>query len=195
MVVVSSQSRNCLSYPHKTTSAIYCFKKALFLIRAIKIRFGSMDPPPFPIPLTTHLPVFADNVLPSLLVHLGIIDLSNSSLSNLFPGAGSEESLRELLGPASTSTIPVPGAVREIPKEGPILTEPQAYTLRAAAIDACELITEAAHLLEVSPIGEGKDWISKLTQPDLDLWIWAVAKDRPEYRVLERFVDRDTVYF
>jgi len=175
---------------------IFCFKKALFLIHAITIRFGSMDPPPFPIPSTNHVPVFSDNVLPSLLVHLGVINLSrNSSLSNLFPGAGSEELLRELLGPIPTSSIPVTGTLKGIPNEGPILTEPQAYILRAAAIDACELIIEAAHSLEVAPLGEGKEWVSKLTLPDLNMWIWAVAKDRPDYRVLERFAARDTVYF
>ncbi|KIM45148.1 hypothetical protein M413DRAFT_66024 [Hebeloma cylindrosporum] len=175
---------------------IYCFKKALFLIHAITIRFGSIDPPPFPIPSTSHLPVFSDNVLPSLLVHLGVIDLSrSSSLSGLFPGAGSEAGLRGLLDPVPTSTTSVPGALKGVPKEGPIVTEAQAYILRAAAIDACELITELAHSLDFSSLGKGKEWISEMTLPDLDMWIWAVAKDRPEYRVLERFAARDTVYF
>ena len=166
------------------------------MIHAITIRFGSIDPPPFPIPSTRHLPVFSDNVLPSLLVHLGVIDLSrSSSLSRLFPGAGSEEGLRELLDPLPTSTTSGPGTLKEIPKEGPIVTETQAYILRAAAIDACELITEVAQSLDVSSLGKGKEWISELTLPSLDMWIWAVAKDRPDYRVLERFAARDTVYF
>lgn len=181
---------------HETTSAIYCFKKALFLIHAITIRFGSIDPPPFPIPSTSHVPVFSDNVLPSLLVHLGVIDLSrSSSLSRLFPDAGSEEGLRGLLDPVPMSTTSAPGVLKEVPKEGPIVTEAQAYILRAAAIDACELITEVAHSFDISSLGKGKEWISELTLPDLDMWIWAVAKDRPEYRVLERFAARDTVYF
>ncbi|KAM6502386.1 hypothetical protein JOM56_002363 [Amanita muscaria] len=60
---------------------IYVFKKALFLIHAITIRFGDMNPAPFPIPDTSDSPVFADNVLPTMLVHFGVIDLTSSGLS------------------------------------------------------------------------------------------------------------------
>ncbi|KAF8972935.1 hypothetical protein BDZ97DRAFT_1900797 [Flammula alnicola] len=178
---------------------IYCFKKALFLVHAITIRFGSISPPPFPIPSTSHVPVFSDNVLPSLLIHLGVIDLSASaSLSALFPGAGSEENLKSLLGPAPPSTTPPVRGSKSVPKEGPFLTADQSYILRAAAIDACELIVEVAQSLEPGSLVAGKehaDWISKITLPDLDMWIWAVAKDRSDYRALERFVARNTVYF
>ncbi|KDR75389.1 hypothetical protein GALMADRAFT_249435 [Galerina marginata CBS 339.88] len=178
---------------------IYCFKKALFLIHAINIRFGSISPPPFPIPSTTNIPVFADNVLPSLLVHLGVIDLSSTlSLSGLFPPYGSEMSLEHLLGSAPASTKAVSGVLKMVPEEGPFVTPSQSYILRAAAINACELIVKTAQSLDATALGDGGehlDWISKITLPSLDMWIWAVAKDRPDYRVLKRFVDRDTVYF
>ena len=127
------------------STAIYCFKKALFLIHAIKTRFGSLSPPPFPIPDTTHLPIFLDNVLPSLLVHLRVIDLSSSSLSSLFPNSvsKSEESFEVLL------RHPLPLSNTEHGKKqayeaGPVVTTDQSYALRASAIDACELIVEAA---------------------------------------------------
>jgi len=184
---------------------IYCFKKALFLIHAIRIRFGSMSPPPFPIPLTDGSPIFTDNVIPSLLVHFGVIDLSQApGLSGQFSDAGSEELLEKLLGPAppgitTNSTGPSPGEIpQKVPKGSIFLSNDQAFKLRAAAIDACEMIIEKARAY--APGGDGNDpevlaWIRNITLPDLDLWIWSVAKDRPDYRALERFAQRDTVFY
>ncbi|KAJ7502779.1 hypothetical protein B0H11DRAFT_1986295 [Mycena galericulata] len=167
---------------------IFCFKKALFLIHAISIRFGSAEPPPFPVPSTSHMPVFSDNVLPSLLIHLGVIDISRSpNLSLLFPHAGSSEQLAALLATAAPGT----GDAPTLPKDGPVLSTTQAYVLRAAAIDACELITAVAHTLHEPSL----EWLKDLQLPLLDMWLWAVAKDRTDYRQLERFVVRDTVYF
>ncbi|KAG5646276.1 hypothetical protein DXG03_003872 [Asterophora parasitica] len=174
---------------------IYCFKKALFLIHATVVRFAHISPPPFPTPSTAQSPVFTDNVLPSLLIHLGVIDLSASpNLSSLFPDAGSPESLERLLG---TFEGPENKQKKAVPKEGPILTTDQAYILRAAAIDACELIVEVARTLPAGslPHDGSLDWVKDIRLPDLDMWIWAVAKDRADYRQLERFVLKDTVFF
>lgn len=164
-------------------SAVYCFKKALFLIHAIHVRFGAATKTaPFAIPVTSQIPVFTDNVLPSLLIHLGVINLSKSpSLSHLFPDAASSSSLDSLLadlpadGPDSASN-----ARDGPPIEGPILTVSESYMLRAAAIHACELLVEK---------GNG------FTLPEMDMWLWSVAKDRPDYRKLPRFVLRETVFF
>ncbi|KNZ78802.1 hypothetical protein J132_09940 [Termitomyces sp. J132] len=170
---------------------IYCFKKALFLIHAIVIRFGPISPPPFPLPKTTQTPVFTDNVLPSMLIHLGVIDLSTSELASLFPDAGSVEKLEPLLGTYSGSE----SLAEVVPQEGPNVTTNQAYVLRAAAVDACELMVEAAHSFETLPDDGSLDWLKELTLPQLDMWIWAVAKDRPDYRRLERFTLKNTVFF
>ncbi|KAG6866612.1 hypothetical protein C0991_000722 [Blastosporella zonata] len=160
--------------------------------RVVDNAFGSRSPPPFPVPNTSCSPIFTDNVVPSMLVHLGVIDLSNSpGLSSLFPGAGSVESLKPLLavysGPESVPKV--------VPQEGPNLTVEQAYTLRAAAIDACELMAEAARSISTLPDDGSLDWVKELSLPDLDMWLWAVAKDRPDYRQLERFVLKDTIFF
>lgn len=166
--------------------AIYCFKKALFLIHAIRIRFGSISPPPFPIPCTAGSPVFADNVLPSMLIHLGVIDLSGSpSLSSLFPGAGADDKLKTLLD------VPDPNLKAVTLREGPVLTMEQAYILRAAAIDACQVIVESAHKLD----DESLEWIKGIRLPELGMWIWGVAKARVDYKELERFVLRETAFF
>ena len=53
-------------------AVVYIFKKALFLLNAISLRFSPSSPPSdpplevtFPIPDIRDLPIFADNVIPS----------------------------------------------------------------------------------------------------------------------------------
>jgi len=173
---------------------IYCFKKALFLIHAITIRFGSSSPPPFPIPDTSHVPVFTDNVLPSLLIHLGVIDLSSAlhGLESKFLNAHSPDTLSPLLGEASLNTDK--DAPQTPPREGPVLTIDQSYILRAAAIDACEKIIAIARSSDIK-LAEDVQWIKDITLPQLDTWLWSVAKDRTDYRRLGRFVLKNTVFF
>ncbi|KAI0633658.1 hypothetical protein C8Q77DRAFT_1217987 [Trametes polyzona] len=178
---------------------VYCFKKALLTLHAIALRFGKSESSSVPVPRTAHLPIFSDNVIPSLLVHLGVIDLSHADASlglpQLFPDAQDPARLEALL----SATDPVDPAAakknKEVPKEGPLLTVEQAYVLRAAAIDACELIVEQAKTLDTSGVEGDFSWLKDITLPELDAWIWAVAKDRPDYRKLERFALRNTPYF
>jgi len=180
-------------------TAVYCFKKALFLIHAIRIRFGSISPPPFPIPSTQDSPIFADNVIPSMLIHLGVLDLSHApGLNTLFPGANSEKSLQSLLGPAPKARVDQQITLHTTIKEGPSLSNAQAFKLRAAAIDACEMIVSQARSLSVSEPEEKQElpaWIREITLQDLDMWLWSIAKDRPDYRALERYAQRDTVFY
>jgi hypothetical protein len=174
---------------------IYCFKKALFLIHVVVDRFASNSPPPFPIPDMSRVPVFTDNVLPSMLIHLGVIDLSSAPLvSSIFPSAGSPEKLHALLAEASPQTD-TDTASKLTPTEGPILTAQQSYILRAAAINACELIVGSARSLDKATLAPDLEWIPDITLLQLDMWLWSVAKDRLDYRTLKRFVLRDTVFF
>jgi hypothetical protein len=200
--------------------AIYCFKKALFLVNAIATRFGARDPSPFPVPQTSHLPVFADNVLPSILIHMGIVDLSTAApaLANLFQvggGRGSGDAAVAaaatgaanhdpahtpalLLAAAPEPTAP-PARIGTVPVDGPTPTPAQAYVLRAAAIDACERIVARAHAMGSDGASSGQQrappWLKDVTLPDLDIWLWAVAKDRADYRALPRFALRNTPFF
>lgn len=133
--------------------------------------------------------------MPSILVHLGVIDLSKSTahgLHTIFAGAVDEAKLNSLLNlPESSETKPK----NVHPMEGPVLTEEQSYILRAAALDACERIIQVARTLDEDGLHMDQKWIRNITLPELDLWLWAVAKDRTDYRELERFVERDTVFF
>lgn len=127
-----------------------------------------------------------------------MIDLTTADaalgLPQLFPDAQNPERLEALLAAAQPEETVV-AKVKSVPKEGPLLTVEQAYVLRAAAIDACELIVQYAKTLDVSGEAEDLSWMKGITLPELDAWIWAVAKDRPDYRKLERFALRNTAYF
>lgn len=136
--------------------------------------------------------MFSDNVLPSILVHLGVIDLSSAThdLSHIFPSDADTLALLLASGEAHRKVDVVAALPKQPPKDGPVLNTEQAYILRAAAIDACEQIVEVAKSLEGAP-----DWVHSMALPDLDMWIWAVAKDRRDYRQLGRFVLRNTIMF
>ncbi|GJE95926.1 hypothetical protein PsYK624_121180 [Phanerochaete sordida] len=182
---------------------VYCFKKAMLTLHAIALRYKDSPSAAVPVPRTDNLPIFSDNVIPSMLVHLGVIDLSTSTpsmgLREIFPSAGNQEALALLLGAAPTPAEATKGAKKQPPKEGPVLTTEQAFALRAAAVDACELIVQYAHGLSDEELrtenGQELGWMRAITLPELDAWIWAVAKDRADYRGLERFALRNTTYF
>ncbi|KIJ39849.1 hypothetical protein M422DRAFT_32453 [Sphaerobolus stellatus SS14] len=170
---------------------IYVFKKALFLLHGIQQRLG-LGSSGIPALDASNLPIFADNVIPSILVHLGVIDLSNAKLPSVPPSFKAQSNLDTLLDVAPKLSPEELKKLKNLkPKEGPILTVDDSYVLRAAAIDACEIILEEAHKIEAEEFA----WLKKLTLPQLDAWLWAGAKDRPDYRELERFVFRDTNFF
>lgn len=175
----------------------------MLTLHAVALRYKDSHSASVPIPRTDNLPIFSDNVIPSMLVHLGVIDLSTSTpslgLQNVFPSAGKKETLDLLLGATLSRPDKPKGDKKAPPKEGPILTTEQAFTLRAAAVDACELIVQYARNLSDGELRtvDGKElkWLRTITLPELDAWVWAVAKDRADYRDLERFALRNTTYF
>ncbi|KAH9929630.1 uncharacterized protein BXZ73DRAFT_102154 [Epithele typhae] len=185
---------------------VYCFKKALLTLHAVALRFGPAGKTPtraVPAPDTTRLPIFSDNVIPSLLVHLGVLDLSAADpalgLPALFPHARDPAVLAPLLA-ASPAPAPaevlaqMPAKAKEPPKEGPRVTQAQAFALRGAAIDVCERLVAHGRTLAAGADPE-LAWLGELMPPELDAWLWAVAKDRPDYRRLERFALTGTAYF
>ena len=111
-------------------------------------------------------------------------------MSTIFPADAHRLASLLSSGESHRSKDVVAALPKEPPKDGPILTQEQSYILRAAAIDACEQIVEVARSLEGVP-----EWVNSITLPELDMWIWAVAKDRRDYRQLGRFVLRNTVMF
>ena len=155
------------------------------MIHLVNLRF-SASPHDFVVPDTSRLPVFSDNVVPSILVHLGIIDLSSATLEldNLFPDVDADA----LLQPVASAE-----SAKGVPEEGPALTPEQSYALRAAAIHACEVVVKTARSLAIAD--QNLLWVNSITLPELDGWLWAGAKDRADYRRLGRFSLTNTEYF
>jgi len=156
------------------------------MIHLVNLRFSS-SPHDFVVPDTSQLPVFSDNVLPSMLVHLGIIDLSSATLGldKLFLDVDADA----LLQPAASAEE----TTKSVPKEGPVLRSEQSYALRAAAIYACEVIVSTARGLPITD--RNLLWVNSMTLPELDGWLWAGAKDRVDYRRLGRFSLINTEFF
>lgn len=138
------------------------------------------------------------------MVHLGVIDLTTSTptlgLTKIFPNAKNPDLLAKLLAEpipessdGNSSASKITKKLKVAPEEGPELFVEQAFALRAAAIDACELIVQRAR--ELGAEGGDRGWYSEITLPELDAWLWAGGKDRMDYRKLERFVLKRTSYF
>jgi hypothetical protein len=158
--------------------AIYVFKKALFLLHALVLRFGQgRADAEIPLPDTSDLPVFSDNVIPSMLVHFGILDLQAANIPNLRTAFGRltvSENLRTIATEINKPDTDV--------NEGPMLSMEEAYVLRSAGIDACDMIVRKAKgLVEMDPR------IQAVTPPGLDGWLWSVAKEGRLRTDLARF--------
>ena len=156
------------------------------MIHLVNLRFSS-SPHDFVVPDTSQLPVFSDNVVPSILVHLGIVDLSSATLGldKLFLDVDADA----LLQPTASAEKTAEG----VPKEGPVLKSEQSYALRAAAIYACEMVVSTARSLVITD--QNLLWVNSITLPELDAWLWAGAKDRMDYRRLGRFSLTNTEFF
>ncbi|KZP01502.1 hypothetical protein CALVIDRAFT_559316 [Calocera viscosa TUFC12733] len=168
---------------------VYILKKSLFLLHSLHLRFASRSPPPFPIPSTGDLPAFADNVLPSMLVRLGVIPLSEAA----------DPGLRTAFGPVDDRLLEMPlaeeqgngkDAPSQLPTPGPTLSPEQVTTLRAAAITALDDLASRARERGIN-LGEGG-----ITAVGLDGWLWTSAKRRGDWRRVGRFVQgQPGVYF
>ncbi|BGO95574.1 hypothetical protein NBRC10512_007831 [Rhodotorula toruloides] len=147
---------------------VFILKKALWLVTVISLAFRTreLSDVPFKVPDISSFPVFADNVLPTLLVHHGILDLS----------ASSDPALRSLsLSTPSSLTLSSASATR----------------LRAASIVACSAIVSRAHELATQL---GKEWLASWTEQELDGWLWSEGK-RADLREVERIAEKGTVYY
>ncbi|KAI5481262.1 DUF2419 family protein [Pseudohyphozyma bogoriensis] len=156
---------------------VYLFKKAFFLLNAIAERFASPSTSaiagdneeedaarifPFPVPDVSGFPIFADNVIPTMLLHLNILTLPPSSAIS-YPFTPSRS-----------------------------LSSSDAYRLRAAAVNACSSIVARARELALEP---GREWLSGVTETDVDAWLWGKVGKTEEGRKVERFAEKGTAYY
>ncbi|CAB4411915.1 unnamed protein product [Rhizophagus irregularis] len=134
---------------------VYIFKKAQLLAANLYRHFHSnvnSQTTNFDFSDISDLTLCADNVIPTMLNHFNVINLT-SSLKKYFD-------------------------------DGKEITNIQdASRLRAAAVDACEIIVSRAKEL-------GRNEINLM---DLNEYIWRLGKEE-NYRKLERFAFRNTVF-
>jgi hypothetical protein len=123
------------------TQPVYLYKKAFFLLEAFARRLSSAG-----APSTASLPMFVDNVLPTVLVHARVLDLSNASPALRKWGADPDAKGEEKNQP------------------GPQLRKEDAYAVRAAALDAGTQMVKRAKELATE---EGREWMAKMTEADL----------------------------
>ncbi|BGP32088.1 hypothetical protein JCM10296v2_003867 [Rhodotorula toruloides] len=147
---------------------VFIVKKALWLVTVVSLAFRTREPSevPFKVPDISGFPVFADNVLPTLLIQLGILDLS----------ASSDAALRSLSLSDSASLF---------------LSSASATRLRAASVVACSAIVQRAHEFAT---GTGKEWLASWTEQELDGWLWNEGK-RADRREVERISEKGSVYY
>ncbi|PKY46280.1 hypothetical protein RhiirA4_434939 [Rhizophagus irregularis] len=135
--------------------SVYIFKKAQLLAANLYRHFHSnvnSQTTNFDFSDISDLTLCADNVIPTMLNHFNVINLT-SSLKKYFD-------------------------------DGKEITNIQdASRLRAAAVDACEIIVSRAKEL-------GRNEINLM---DLNEYIWRLGKEE-NYRKLERFAFRNTVF-
>lgn len=135
-----------------------------------------------------------------MLVHFGVLELGAAKLPGLRTAFGrlmvaenletvvgkpegekgrEQEQEREERDPSSTRT----GGW----EEGPVLSKEEAYVLRAAAVDGCETIVQTARRLQLEGVGGKEGAFASVTLPELDGWLWSVAKQGRLRRSLRRF--------
>ncbi|GAA5893153.1 hypothetical protein JCM6882_003899 [Rhodosporidiobolus microsporus] len=175
----------------KDGQPVYLFKKALWLLTVVALRFEKAgeegEKPTFPLPKVkeANLPVFADNVLPSLLIHHSILTLSSSTdpaLSSLSLSAPSTTTSSSSSSSSSSSHSP------------PLLPRPSATRLRAAAVTACAAIVSRAHELAAEGGGEEKKWLKEWTEQRLDAYLWGLGK-KEEGKEVARIAETGTVFY
>ncbi|KAH6914105.1 hypothetical protein BKA70DRAFT_1260467 [Coprinopsis sp. MPI-PUGE-AT-0042] len=160
---------------------IYIYSKAIYLLVTIHARFASISPPPFPVPQIADLPAASTCLEPSLLVHLGVIDLSQSSkLPGLWP---SPQSMVDILEGSSRARPSEQGQQ----EEGPEGTAEQAYILRAAGILAIDTMVKV-----IKEMDTGKQGVTPYKMLG---WLQGTLKEYAGHTGMKALVYRDTNQF
>jgi hypothetical protein len=140
---------------------VYIFKKAFFCIFAIyqRLQLRAASDPSTPIPRLPNpevLPMFVDNVLPTMCLHLSLVDATESTVPALKSWAAEDAAYKNAQQGAEAST-------GKSVKEGPRLSAEEAYIVRAAALDAGRVARERA--VELSS-RQGLGWLREMTEAD-----------------------------
>jgi hypothetical protein len=149
---------------------VYLFKKIQLLTSDLHLRFSKSNPELFSFYDFDELPIFSDNVVPTILNHLNIIPLSVDLDSTLRQKHLVEGLLEDM-------------------RTGRETTMERSYTFRAAAVDACEIIVR-----EAKEFPNANTFIRDMKAGQLDAYLWKIAK-LGSTREVTRFSDPNTIYF
>lgn len=150
--------------------SVYVFKKIQLLVLDLHTRFSTSHPDLFSFHDIDKLSIFADNVIPTMLHHLNILPLTNSS-------------------DTTSRQATILNGLQEDLRTGRETTTERSFIFRAAAVDACEIIVQIAKdMSDVPP------FIKNMTAPELDAYLWQIAK-KGATRDVVRFCDPNTVFF
>ncbi|TIC14205.1 hypothetical protein E3Q14_00916 [Wallemia mellicola] len=123
---------------------IKLYKKALILVETISIELRGRSDVPFELP-SVELPIFSDNVIPSMLLHWGIIEIPESSShfdeTTKRAFKHDEEEYKAIIDGLEQEQQRDLGAV----VQGPSLSSSQAALIRSAAVEA--ILTEFGDIL------------------------------------------------
>lgn len=107
--------------------------------------------------------MFIDNVLCTMLVHLEILDLSSCTVETLSRWHTSANEFRSSVNFKGKTKGELDGIPKHV--DGPRVTAQEAYTVRAAALDAGKVILERVR--EISKGREGFGWLGTVDEADI----------------------------
>ncbi|WFD20340.1 hypothetical protein MCAP1_002584 [Malassezia caprae] len=161
---------------------VHLWKKAYFLLHAVR---GLLERSALPAALAhlrtyyaghapAPLPMFVDNVVPTMLATLRILSFADCT----------EPALRDW------KPEPQEGGASDV--QGPCLSRDAAYRVRAAALAAGAQVVEVAH--DMARASPDKAWLATMTEEQLDAYLWSRAKD-PDLRCVPRLCERGTAMY
>lgn len=159
---------------------VYLFKRIFFLLHSLHLRFPAHQDWRVPNTYTT-LPMFVDNVLPTLCVWFHLFHTSSP------PPAGMNTLVDWLNSEHSNANLPR-SKLETSDKivNGPKLSIDETYAVRAATLHLGQIITERAKQLANEQ--EALAWLAHINEVDLDGYLWALAKDDKDLRKVPRLV-------
>lgn len=153
-------------------------KKIFFLLYTLTTKFEARSDFPIHLPPTRLLPMFVDNVIPTMLHQMGVVNLSGASAGVL-----------RMWMPYVDS----PGADGKKVQPGPGVSTQDGYRVRAASLEAGSMMVARAHMLAKQFPTHA--WMASMTEAELDGYLWSVAKDDPALRRVPRLSQRGTMMF
>ncbi|KAJ9474984.1 Queuosine salvage protein [Pseudozyma hubeiensis] len=169
---------------HSITGAgeVFLFKRIFFLLHSLRLRFGEKQE--WFVPDTKRtLPMFVDNVLPTMCVWLNMFSVPAEAPK------GMETMYEWVRTKHCNADLPREKLTAGGKDAGPELSQDETYAIRAATLNVGRVVVERAK--ELAKEGkEGSEWLAELNEVDLDGYLWSVAKDDEALRSIPRLVFR-----